>query len=212
MRRYNQRVYRAARAIVRDDAEAEDVVQEAWLSAYSHLAQWEGRAKFSTWLTRIAIREAWATAATARKARRVQAKAEGIAQAEDRMIDRDDSSGAPADQKTGPEENAAAREARSYLDSAVEALPEEYRVVFVLRAVEELSTAETAESLDLTEENVKVRLHRARAMLRRELLTRAGPGIAAVYPFAGARCDRMVLAVMSRIRFLEPQKPKSASR
>jgi RNA polymerase sigma-70 factor (ECF subfamily) len=95
-----------------------------------------------------------------------------------------------------PEENAAAHEARSFVDSALEALPEEYRVVFVLRA-----TAETAESLDLTPENVKVRLHRAKAMLKRELLARAGPGIASMYPFMGERCDRMVMNVMSRIRW-----------
>jgi RNA polymerase sigma-70 factor (ECF subfamily) len=191
LRRYNQRVYRTARAIVRDDTEAEDVVQEAWLSAYKHLDQWEGRAKFSTWLTRIAVREAWSRS---RKGRRAQAEESMIGTGPDEPV---------AEKQASPEENAAAQEARGYLDSALEALPEDYRVVFVLRAVEELSTAETAESLDLTEENVKVRLHRARAMLRRELLDRAGPGIAAMYPFLGERCDRMVLNVMSRIRFVD---------
>jgi RNA polymerase sigma-70 factor, ECF subfamily len=104
--------------------------------------------------------------------------------------------------RANPEDEAAAGEARSYLESAVEALPEDYRIVFVLRAVEELSTAETAATLDLSEENVKVRLHRARAMLRRELVERAGPGVATMYPFAGVRCDRMVMNVMSRIRWI----------
>jgi RNA polymerase sigma-70 factor (ECF subfamily) len=188
LRRYNQRLYRTVRAMLRDDAEAEDAVQEAWMSAYRHLDQFEGRARFSTWLTRIAIREAWARS---RKGRRRE---------EEPMSDLE--SEEPAEEKrAGPEEDAAAREARSYLESAVEALPEEYRVVFVLRAVEELSTAETAATLDLSEENVKVRLHRARAMLRRELVERAGPGVATLYPFAGARCDRMVMSVMSRLRW-----------
>lgn len=185
LRRYNQRVYRTVRAVVRDDALAEDVVQEAWLRAYAHLDQYEGRARFSTWLTRIALREAW------NRLRRQQRTEVPMTQPED----------ANESAEAGPEEQAAAKEVRTHLDSAVEALPEEYRVVFVLRAVEELSTAETAESLDISEENVKVRLHRARAMLRRDLLERAGPGIAALYQFAGERCDRMVQGVMSRIRF-----------
>ena len=171
---------------MRDDALAEDIVQEAWLRAYAHLDQYEGRARFSTWLTRIALREAW------NRLRRQQRTEVPMAQTED---------SANESPEAGPEDQAAAKEVRDHLDSAVEALPEEYRVVFVLRAVEELSTAETAESLDISEENVKVRLHRARAMLRRNLLERAGPGIAALYPFAGERCDRMTLAVMSRIRF-----------
>jgi RNA polymerase sigma-70 factor (ECF subfamily) len=191
LRRYNQRVYRTARAVLRDDAEAEDATQEAWLAAYRHLDQFEGRAKFSTWLTRIVLREAWARS---RKKNRAT---------EDTMSEREE----PAAESTPtPEEDATAREVRDYLDSAVEALPEEYRTVFVLRAIEELSTAETAESLDLSEENVKVRLHRARAMIRRELLQRAGPGIATMYPFLGARCDRMVMNVMSRIRWETSEK------
>jgi RNA polymerase sigma-70 factor (ECF subfamily) len=193
LRRYNQRVYRTARAVLRDDAEAEDAAQEVWLSAYRHLAQFEGRAKFSTWLTRIALREAWA------RAKKSQGR-------ESPMKDPDELEAVAQEAQTAqttatPEENAAAHEARSFVDSALEALPEEYRVVFVLRAVEELSTAETAESLDLTPENVKVRLHRAKAMLKRELLARAGPGIASMYPFMGERCDRMVMNVMSRIRW-----------
>jgi len=119
---------------------------------------------------------------------------------------------ASKDSGSSPEEETAAREARAYLDSAVEALPDDYRIVFVLRAVEELSTAETAESLDISEENVKVRLHRARAMLRRELVSRAGPGIATLYPFAGARCDRAVMGVMSRIRFTDSSRIETDSR
>lgn len=188
LRRYNQRVYRTARAVLKNDAEAEDVVQEAWLRAFAHLDQFEGRARFSTWLTRIALREAWA------RARRGSRREEPMTE------DRDAAAGGSGN-PASPEEEAVASEARAYLDSAVEALPDEYRVVFVLRAVEELSTAETAQSLDISEDNVKVRLHRARAMLRRELVARAGPGIAALYPFAGARCDRTVIRVMSRIRW-----------
>jgi RNA polymerase sigma-70 factor (ECF subfamily) len=187
LRRYNQRVYRSARAVLRNDAEAEDVAQEAWVRAFSHLDQFEHRSRFPTWLTRIALHEAWSRA---RRSRRF----------EDPPVTADEGAEGTVPSAADPESEAAGREIRSQLEAAVEALPEGYRVVFVLREMEELSTAETAEALELSEDVVKTRLHRARAMLRRDLLARAGPTIATSFAFLGARCDCMTRNVMARIR------------
>ncbi|MEP6768223.1 MAG: RNA polymerase sigma factor [Acidobacteriota bacterium] len=183
LRRYNQRVYRAARAVLRDDGEAEDVAQEAWVRGFRHLRDFQGRALFSTWITRIAVHEAMARS---RRARRTASSP--------REIDPVTASPTP-----DPESEAFDREMRTHIEAAVEALPAAYRTVFVLREVEELSTRETAESLELSEDAVKTRLHRARAMLRQDLLARAGSRISGIFPFMGARCDRMVEAVMIRV-------------
>ncbi len=183
LRRYNQRVYRAARAVLRDDAEAEDVAQEAWVRAFFHLRDFQGRALFSTWITRIAVHEAMARSRRARRTARSPGEIEPVT----------------ASPTPDPESEAADREMRTYIEAAVEALPAAYRAVFVLREVEELSTRETAESLELSEDVVKTRLYRARAMLRQDLLGRAGTPLSAIFPFMGARCDRMVEAVMIRV-------------
>ena len=189
MRRYNQRVYRLARAVLRSDTEAEDVTQEAWFRAWSHLGQWEGRASFSTWLCRIALHEAWAR--QRRDARTEPLEDPGEA-----------GEGLMNEPSSPPRQEGAAygTEVRSLIEDAVESLPETYRTVFVLRQMEELSTAETAQCLEITEEAVKVRLHRARSVLQRHLLERAGPGIRQAFPFLGARCDRMVHNVLARAR------------
>lgn len=199
LRRYNQRVYRAARAVLRNDADAEDVTQETWLRAFAHLAQFEGRARFSTWLTRIALHEAWSRARRARKIEEPAMSSEQDAPDEERA-------------SGDPETHASDREVRSYLESAVETLPEAYRVVFVLREIEQLSTAEAAEMLQISEDVVKTRLYRARAMLRRELLARAGPTIARTFPFLGDRCDRMVARVMAVVRGASPDPKKQFER
>lgn len=188
MRRYNQRVFRVARAVLPSDAEAEDLAQEAWVRAYEHLGEFEGRAAFSTWLLRIVLHEGWA------RARRERRFEEWRPEEED--------GGKPMKQqlaRTGPEAEVLGNEIRTMLEAAVGSLPETYRTVFVLRDVEELSTAETAECLELSEEAVKTRLHRARASLRRELLAMAGGQARAAFPFLGARCDRMVERVLGRI-------------
>ncbi len=188
MRRYNQRLYRVARSVFpRDASEAEDIVQDAWVRAFTHLEQFAGRARFATWLVRIALHEAWARA---RKRRRISNEPDPHQEECPMPTDRENAD---------PEREAADREIHVILEKAVEALPETYRTVFVLRAIEDLSTAEAAECLDLTPEAVKTRLHRARALLRRELLARAGAGEAALYPFAGERCDRIVAAVSARV-------------
>jgi RNA polymerase sigma-70 factor, ECF subfamily len=155
MRRYNQRLYRAARAILRDDAEAEDVMQDAYVRAFQHLNQFAGRAKFSTWLARIAVHEALARLNRRHRYQYLDALAQS--QGENMIF---------AAKVPNPEEEAAAAQTNSLLEKAILALPDSYRAVLMMRDVEELSTSETAEALDLTEENVKVRLHRARALLR----------------------------------------------
>jgi RNA polymerase sigma-70 factor (ECF subfamily) len=188
MRRYNQRLFRVARSILRNDAEAEDVMQQAYLNAYSHLGQFEGRASFATWLTRIAVHEA-----SARVRRRRSAEGEGMRDADE------DATAALADRGPGPEEQLLAGEVRVLLESAIDALPAHYRCTFVLREVEGLGTAEAAESLGISEELVKTRLHRARALLRDELCRRAGDQIGRAFSFGYSRCDAVVARVMALV-------------
>jgi len=189
MRRYNQRVYRLARAVLRSDSEAEDVTQEAWVRAYEHLDQFAGRAAFSTWLSRIALHEAWARVRRGNRFETIEPDPRGEGhEMKQASVDPE------------PEGEVFGREVRSLVEAAVEALPENYRTVFTLRHIEELSTAETAECLELSEETVKTRLHRARSALRQELLTKAGTEIKHAFPFLGYRCDRMVELVLARIK------------
>lgn len=192
MRRYNQRLYRVARSILRNDADAEDVMQEAYVRAYQHLGDFKGAAKFATWLTRIAIHEA-----LARVRRRARLEnLDSLPNAELHMTAKntvfDDN----------PEHQTYDQELKVILEHAVEKLPEDYRSVFVLRIVEELSIAETAACLDITIETVKTRLHRGRALLRKQLQSRAGIVAREVFPFHLSRCDRVVENVFRRIRSL----------
>jgi RNA polymerase sigma-70 factor, ECF subfamily len=186
MRRYNQRLYRAARAILRDDTEAEDVVQEAWIRAYQHLRQFEGRASFSTWATRIAVHEALHRLRRRRDHQEIDAMQEP-------KLD------AMPSTTASPESHAASAETQRLLEHAIDTLPDSYREVLVLRDIEEMSTLETAETLSISTENVKVRLHRARALLRKEIAARFGATSTSAFHFLGARCDRMVANVMARI-------------
>jgi RNA polymerase sigma-70 factor (ECF subfamily) len=203
MRRHNQRLFRTARAIVRDDAEAEDVMQEAYARAFSQLAQFEGRAQWSTWVTRIAVNEALGR--VRRTGRFVSADVEGVEEASlSRKMDPSDdawqqANGGASPFPTGPEDHAAARELGGFLEHALDDLPDIYRSVFVLREIEELSTAEVASCLDITEDLVKVRLHRARVALRSRLDRRVGSALRRIYDFHLSRCDRVVAAVMARI-------------
>ena len=189
MRRHNQRLYRAARAILRDDDEAEDVLQETYVRAYQHLRDFAGEAQFSTWLTRIAVNEALARLKRRERVSDVAGTREARTQAMDIL-----ESHAP-----GPEQQLLEAETRNLLEAAIDALPEAYRVVFVLREIEEMHTAEAAACLDLSEETVKVRLHRARRMLRRELLARAGAASTQAFTFMGERCDRLVRSVLDAL-------------
>ena len=200
MRRHNSRLFRVARAIVRDDAEAEDVMQEAYVRAYGELPRFEGRARWSTWVTRIAINEALAR--VRRRGRFVDTDVNDLELREDgSMRSPDDSRSA---ERPGPEDLASTRELGAFIERAVDALPDIYRIVFVLREVEGLSTAEAASSLGVSEEVVKVRLHRARAELRRLLDERVGAATREVYGFHLSRCDRVVAAVLARIARMGP--------
>jgi RNA polymerase sigma-70 factor (ECF subfamily) len=197
MRRHNQRLYRAARAILRNDGEAEDVMQDSYVRAYEHLDQFAGRAKFSTWLTRIAVHEALARQHRRNRFQQPEPTAEEEGDAMERY----------SSLTANPEQQASNSETRRLLEEAVETLPDSYRTVFILRDVEEMSTAETADVLEITEENVKVRLHRARAMLRKSLFARVGMEAKEVFHFYAPRCDRVVKNVLERIQQMNP-KPK----
>jgi RNA polymerase sigma-70 factor (ECF subfamily) len=189
MRRYNERLYRAARAILRDENEAEDVMQQAYVNAYSHLRQFDGRSKFSTWLTRIAVHEALARAR--RRGRYMTIDSENSS-ANDVPNTRD---AAP-----DPERLAIARELGALMESAIDRLPDGTREVFVLRQLEGMKTDEVAEALSVSEAVVKTRLSRARGALRRDLFEHAGLAAADTFRFLRPRCDRVVDAVLSRIR------------
>jgi RNA polymerase sigma-70 factor (ECF subfamily) len=192
MRRYNKRLYRVARSIVKSDAEAEDVVQDAYVRAFQHLRQYEARAKFSTWLTRIAVYEAL------RRVRRTRQFEEWDAMKESEQNE------TLGNQSSGsPESLAASAELARLLEEAIEDLPDGYREVVMMRDVEGMSTAETAECLSISEDNAKVRLHRGHALLRKTLFQNAKLTAAELFPFHAVRCDRIVLNVLSRLESLK---------
>jgi RNA polymerase sigma-70 factor, ECF subfamily len=186
MRRNNTRVYRAVRSILRDEDEVEDAMQDAYVSAFRHLGEFAFGARFSTWLVRIALNEA-----LGRLRRRRRLVPLDAATAEDPPM--------PPLPPPNPEEASARRELAVLLEREIDALPELYRTVVVLRDVEGMSTAEAAEALGANEDAVKTRLHRGRALLQERLTTRAGEGIATAFPFHAPRCDRVVAGVMARI-------------
>jgi RNA polymerase sigma-70 factor (ECF subfamily) len=187
MRRHNERVYRTARAILRDDAEAEDVMQQVYVNAYAHLRQFDRRAAFATWLTRIAVNEALARA-------RRRGRYQSIDGGDDAMHYI-----TPLRSREDPEREAANVELRHLLESAIDALPDGHREVFTLRQVEGLSTLEAAQCLGISEDAVKTRLSRARSMLRDDLAERVGAVSADAFRFLRPRCDRVVAAVLARI-------------
>ena len=190
MRRYNQRLFRVARAVLRDPDEAEDVMQHAYVRAFEHLGQFEGRARFATWLTKIALYEALGRARKRDQPRR----AEGVGGDRERSpVDAIESA------EPDPEQQALQGEARSLLEASICALPPAYRMVFVMREIEGLDTAETAECMEVSEDVVKTRLRRARAMLRRALLQRAGVATSTAFSFHLSRCDRIVNRVLEQI-------------
>jgi RNA polymerase sigma-70 factor (ECF subfamily) len=196
MRRHNERIYRAARAIVRDAAEAEDVMQQAYVNAYANLRQFNRLARFSTWLTRIVINEALA---------RVRRKHRYEPFEEDQSnVEALRKGASPRD----PEREAASAELRALLESAIDRLPDGAREVFMLRDVEGMSTAEVGTALGITDDAVKTRLSRARAALRDDLMERTRSSAPDVFRFYRPRCDRIVAAVLARIA--RPQGPLRA--
>jgi len=188
MRRHNQRLYRVVRAVMKNEEDVEDVMQQAYINAFIHLHQFEERSQFSTWLIRIALNEAFARR---RRMRQV-----------DPVPSRDEESSALDAMRStlpDPEHQTYAQELGRLIEEAIDALPEGYRLVLILRDVEGLSTSETGEDLGLGADVIKTRLHRARVMLRRRVTERLGDGAPGVFPFHAPRCDRVVSGVIGRI-------------
>ncbi len=191
MRRHNRLLYRTARSILRDDAEAEDALQESYLQAYRAIGQFRGDARLATWLTRIVINESIA------RSRKTARRAE-VTPLQDQPIEASMEPGAPE----SPESGALRAERRRLLEKSIDELPEAFRTVFVLRALEEMSGEEVATCLDIPEATVRSRLFRARSMLRAALAHDADLALEQAFSFDGARCDRIVAGMLARIRQL----------
>jgi len=190
MRRHNRALFRTARAILRDDAEAEDAVQESYLRAFAALGEFRGESKLSTWLVRIAANEAlMRRRSSVRRAAVVPLRADGEQAHEEEAMSED----------PGPEQDAQRAEMRRLLERRIDALPDDYRTVFVLRALEEMSVEETAAALGIPEPTVRSRHFRARALLRESLAQEIDRNLEDAFGFAGARCDRVVANVLRRL-------------
>jgi RNA polymerase sigma-70 factor, ECF subfamily len=193
IRQNNRRLFRMARAIMKDDNEAEDVVQESYVRAFTHLADFRGEAALGTWLTRIVINEAYGRLRRRRPTLDWESAEPALAQAQ--IIPFPSWSS-----RNDPETAMAQNQIHGLLERAIDALPERFRTVLVARLVEEMSVQETADLLNLRPETVKTRLHRARLLLRADLERQIGPALTAVFPFAGARCERMAETVLAILR------------
>lgn len=188
MRRHNTLVYRAVRGFLHDEAEVEDVMQQAYIAAWRHLGAFAGNARFSTWLVRIAVNEALMRL---RRTRRLALVEDEVTAIEETPMGRE--------RPTNPEDLAANRELARILERAVDELPDLYRAVFVLREVQGLSTEDTAEALAVSIDVVKTRLRRARISLQTTLQESMRGQVSALYAFEAPRCDRVVAGVMSVI-------------
>jgi len=193
MRRHNRRLYRIARGILRNEADAEDAVQDAYVKAFEKLDRYQGTGPFSAWLAKIAVNEALG-------------RLRGAAAAGSRLSLDDPERGEEANFMAeltyagpSPEQGAARGEFRRLLETAIDALPDVYRPVFILRGLEELSVAETADCLDLESATVKTRYLRARKILRQQLADRVAMEAGEAFPFAGERCDRIVAGVFRQL-------------
>jgi RNA polymerase sigma-70 factor, ECF subfamily len=201
MQRHNQRLFRMARSILRDSADAEDAVQDAYVLAFTRIDQFRQAASLGTWLSRIVLNEAF---------RRLRQRKDMSG-----LDGHDNISGkAPIAQvipfpgaqgQTTPEEDAARAEIRRVLEHAIDTLPDMFRVVFVLREIEQMSVEETAACLDIPVGTVKTRLHRAHYLLGRSLRQQLSPNLTGVFPFAGERCSRIIARVLERLGM--PEKP-----
>ncbi|MBS0338237.1 MAG: RNA polymerase sigma factor [Proteobacteria bacterium] len=200
MRRHNQTLYRTARSILRDDAEAEDAVQEAYLLAYRAMAGFRGDAKLSTWLVRIVVNEALGRRRkAARSAEIFRLDGDSGSAAESAEVNMNDAT------PEQPEQEAMRAQTRRLLEKKVDELPDAFRAVFVLRAIEEMSVEETAAALALPEATVRSRLFRARGLLRESLAREIDFAFEDAFSFAGDRCDRIVAGVLARLG--DPKPP-----
>ena len=191
MRRYNRRLYRTARAILKDDARAEDALQEAYLAAFRHLQGYRGDAALGTWLTRIEVNQALQALRAARRERVVVPFDDPDSDHEATEV--------PELESAGPENMLLRAETRALIERNVDALPQVYRTVFVLREVEELTVDETAAALDLPPATVRTRLFRAKARLRAALADELDSATRDAFGFDGERCDRIVRTVVERL-------------
>jgi RNA polymerase sigma-70 factor, ECF subfamily len=194
IRANNRRLYRLARGILRNDGEAEDVVQESYVRAFTHLTEFRGESSLSTWLSRIAMNEALGRLRRERPSVELSSLPQGMLEAQ--IIQFPLASAAD-----DPEKTMAQREIQHVVEGAIDELPEPFRIVFITRVVEGMNVEETAEILDLKPETVKTRLHRARAMLRDNVEKQIGPIVMDAFPFAGRRCDRLTEAVLKRLGY-----------
>lgn len=191
MQANNRRLYRLARGILRNDAEAEDAVQEAYVRAFTHLASFRGESSLATWLGRIVLNEALGR--LRRERPRVDVDLVDHAAMEAQIIQ------FPLATADDPEKSMAQREIRDVVEHAIDDLPEAFRMVFITRVIEGMNVDETARMLGLKPETVKTRLHRARAMLRENVERKIGPVVLAAFPFAGKRCERLTEAVLKKL-------------
>ena len=194
MRRYNAKLFRVARAILKNDADAEDALQEAYLAAFKAMDRFEGTARLSTWLTRIVINQALGRL----RARKRDEVVVGFA-ARDRlpseMPDKFEDPAAPE----SPERATLQAQWRELLEQKIDALPLIFRTVFILREIDDMTVEETAGCLSIPAATVRSRLHRARAQLRESLAVDMDTVAGGIFPFAGARCDRIVAGVLKRL-------------
>ena len=193
MQANNRRLYRLARGILRNDSEAEDVVQEAYFRAFTHLESFRGDSSLSTWLSRIAMNEALGRLRRRRPAVELDALPQGALEAEIIQF--------PLAAAADPEKSMAQREIQAVVEHAIDELPEAFRLVFITRVIEGMNVEETADILSLKPETVKSRLHRARTMLRDIVEKKIGPVVMEAFPFAGKRCERLTDAVLKRLGF-----------
>lgn len=201
MRRYNQRLYRTARSILHNEMDAEEAVQEGWWKAYQNLAGFRAESSAATWLTRIVVNESLMLLRR-NKSRSAVIQSVDAYQSPDEAM----SSDKPAlnlSEPLRPDEQAWHAELRRLIESRIDALPEKYRSVFMLRAVEEMSTAEVAAILDMPESTVRVRYMRARRLMQEGLEQTLQQQLRLAFSFAGERCDRIVEGVQRRIRELQ---------
>jgi RNA polymerase sigma-70 factor (ECF subfamily) len=194
MERHNRRLYRIARSILRNDTEAEDAVQEAYVNAFAHLDGFRGDSSLATWLSRITMNEAFGRLRRERSA--VELEVFEAQRTEAQIIQFPQT--ATSDD---PERTMAQREILQLVERATDNLPEIFRIVFITRVIEGMSVEETADLLGLRPETVKTRLHRARRLVREQLDKQIGPVLMDAFPFAGRRCERMTNTVMQRLGF-----------
>jgi RNA polymerase sigma-70 factor, ECF subfamily len=201
MRRYNQRLYRIARGILRNEADAEDTVQDAYIRAYENLERFLGKGPLSAWLAKITVNEALG------RLRRSNSAKDSISLDDSRDMEEANFMASSISSLPSPEQSAARGEVRRLLESVIDSLPEVYRLVFILCGVEEMSVAETADCLEIEPATVRTRYHRARKILQQNLSSLVDSGAGEVFAFAGKRCDRIVAGVFRRLNLHDQKLP-----